>query len=123
MDFRAMPGDVRGMSSVANKLDRAESRRQRRYMTPVFEVIVECELFRSLDWSTGGVHLDGVCEGVPIGSVVDGWLALPDLPQAFAFSGEIVRTDATTGNTVVRFDEIEDETKVFLDQAVTWRLH
>jgi hypothetical protein len=54
---------------------------------------------------------------------VDGWLALPDLPQALAFSGEIVRTDAATGNTVVRFDEIEDETKDFLDRAVSWRLH
>jgi hypothetical protein len=118
-----MPGDGRGMSSTASKLDRAESRRQRRYMTPVFDVIVECELFRSLDWSTGGVHLDGVCEGVPVGSYVDGWIALPELPQAFAFSGEIVRTDAATGNTVLRFDEIEEETVEFLDRAVAWRLH
>jgi hypothetical protein len=111
-----MPGD-------ANKLDRAESRRHRRYVTPVFEVIVECELFRSIDWSTGGVHLDGVCEDIPVGSAVEGWLALPDLPQAFAFSGEILRTDAGTGNTILRFDDIEDETMAFLDKAIAWRLH
>lgn len=44
--------------SVVNKLDRADLPRQRRYMTPTFEVIVECELFRSIDVSMGGVHLD-----------------------------------------------------------------
>jgi hypothetical protein len=111
------------MSLSANKLDRAELRRQRRYMTPIFEVIVECELFRSLDWSTGGVHLDGVCEGVPVGSAVEGWLALPELPKAFAFSGEVLRTDLATGNTVLRFDDIEAETAEFLDRAVVARLH
>ena len=111
------------MPMVVNKLDRSELRRQRRYMTPTFEVIVECELFRTLDLSIGGAHLDGVCEGIPIGTPVEGWIALPGLPQAYAFSGEILRTDETTGNTVVRFDDIEEETAAFLDQAVAWRLH
>lgn len=111
------------MPGVVNKLDRAELRRQRRYMAPVFEVIVETELFRSLDVSMGGVHLDGVCEGLPIGTPVEGWISLPGLSRAFAFSGEILRTDATTGNTVVRFDEIEPDTAAFIDNAVAWRLH
>ncbi len=111
------------MPMVMNKLDRAELRRQRRYMTPVFEIIVECELFRSLDVSVGGAHLDGVCEGIPIGSSVEGWIALPGLARAFAFSGEILRTDANTGNTVLRFDEVEPETQEFLDGAVARRLH
>jgi hypothetical protein len=111
------------MSITANKLDRAELRRTRRYQTPTFEVIVECELFRSVDWSIGGVHLDGICEGVPIGSAVEGWIALPESPQAFSFSGEILRTDLATGNTVLRFDEIEPETVDFLDRSVAWRLH
>ena len=111
------------MPILVNKLDRAELRRQRRYMTPVFEVVVECELFRSLDWSAGGVHLDGVCAGMPVGSAVEGWIALPGLARAFAFSGEILRTDAITGNTVLRFDDIEPDTQEFLDQAVAWRLH
>ena len=111
------------MSIAANKLDRAELRRARRYMTPTFEVIVECELFRSVDWSIGGVHLDGICEGVPIGSAVEGWIALPESPQAFSFSGEILRIDRATGNTVLRFDEIEVETVEFLDRSVAWLLH
>ena len=110
------------MPAVVNKLDRAELRRQRRYATPIFEIIVECELFRSLDVSMGGVHLDGRCE-VPIGTPVEGWIALPGVSQAFAFSGEILRTDAATGNTVVRFDDIEPDTEEFLDRAVAWRLH
>jgi hypothetical protein len=111
------------MSIVASKLDRAESRRQRRYMTPIFEVVVECELYRLLDWSAGGVHLDGVCEGVEIGSPVEGWISLPELAQAYAFSGEVLRTDAATGNTVLRFDDIEPEFADFLDRAVARRLH
>lgn len=111
------------MSAVAKKLDRADLRRQRRYMAPTFEVIVECEIFRSLDVSTGGVHLDGVFERMPIGSPVEGWLALPGLACAFAFSGEVLRTDTVTGNTVLRFDDIEPEAEEFIDQAAAQRLH
>jgi hypothetical protein len=111
------------MPPVVNKLDRAELRCQRRYVTSIFEVIVECELFRSLDISTGGVHLDGKCEDLPVGASVEGWIALPGLPQAYSFSGEILRTDAATGNTVVRFDEVEPETAEFIDRSVAWRLH
>jgi hypothetical protein len=111
------------MPMVVNKLDRSELRHQRRYATPTFEVIVECELFLSLDVSVGGVHLDGVCDGLPIGTPVEGWIALPGLPQAYSFSGEILRTDEGTGNTVVRFDDVEPETAEFLHQAAVARLH
>jgi hypothetical protein len=111
------------MSTVANKLDRAEMRHQRRYVTPIFEIIVEYELFRSIDVSVGGVHLDGVCEGLPVGTPVEGWIALSGLPPALAFSGEVLRIDAQTGYTVVRFDDVEPEAAEFLDRAVAWRLH
>jgi len=123
MDFAPISGDGRGMSILVNKLDRADLRRQHRYMTPIFEVIVECELFRSLDVSVGGVHLDGICQGLPVGTPVEGWIALPGLSKAFAFAGEILRTDAATGNTVVRFDDIEPETAEFFARAAAWRLH
>ena len=111
------------MSTLASKLDRADLRRQRRYVTPIFEIIVECEMFRSVDVSAGGAHLDGVCEGLPIGTPVEGWIALSGQAHAIAFSGEILRNDAATGNTIVRFDEIEPEAEVFLDRSVAWRLH
>jgi len=111
------------MSTPANKLDRADLRQQRRYITPIFEIIVECELYRSVDVSVGGAHLDGVCEGLPIGTPVEGWIALSGQGQAFAFSGEILRKDAATGNTIVRFDDIEPEAAEFLDRSVAWRLH
>jgi hypothetical protein len=111
------------MSTAASKLDRADLRRDRRYLIPVFEVVVECEMFRSVDWSIGGVHLDGVCESASIGAPVDGWIALPEAPRAFAFSGRILRKDALTGNTVVRFDDIDVDAAGFLDRAVTARLH
>jgi len=111
------------MSSAANKVDRAESRRDRRYLIPIFEVIVECELFRSVDWSVGGVHLDGVCESAAVGGAVDGWIALPEAPRAFAFSGRVLRKDSGTGNTVVCFDEIDTDAAGFFDRAVAARLH
>ena len=111
------------MSTAATKLDRCETRRQCRHLTPIFEIIVESELFRSLDWSVGGVHLDGVCEGVAVGAAIEGWITLPDVQQAFSFSGEVLRTDAATGNTVVRFDEIEEEVAELLDRALARRLH
>lgn len=111
------------MTNARNKLDRAESRRQRRYATPTLELIVECELFRPVDWSAGGAHLDRVCEGVSVGSPVEGWITLPESKHAFSFSGEVLRTDAVTGNTVLRFDDIDAEIAEFLDRAVARRLH
>jgi hypothetical protein len=111
------------MPSTPCKLDRAESRQDSRRPVPIFEVIVECELFRSVDWSMGGILLDGVCEGAKLGTPVDGWIALPEAKKAFAFSGRILRTDPTTGNTVLRFDEIEADTAEFLDRATVVRLH
>ena len=62
-DGRAMPSILSKLPSTHSKLDRAESRQDLRRMIPIFEVLVECELFRSIDWSMGGVQLDGVCEG------------------------------------------------------------
>jgi hypothetical protein len=123
MDFRAVRGNGRVMQIVANKFDRADLRRQRRYVTPIFDVIVECDLFRSLDVSAGGVHLDGACEGIPVGTSVEGWIGVRGAPEVFAFWGEILRTDAATGNTVVRFDEIDPGAAEFLDSVVACRLH
>lgn len=123
MDFRDNSGDVPEMTTARSKLDRAESRRQRRHTTPAFELIVETELFRPVDWSAGGAHLDGVCEGVPVGSPVEGWITLPEAKYAFSFSGEVLRTDAVTGNTVLRFDDIDAEIADLLDRAAARRLH
>jgi hypothetical protein len=111
------------MPSGNNKFDRGDLRRDPRYAALVLDVIVEFEHYRSIDWSTGGVLLDGVCEGFDIGTAVEGWIALPGAKRAFAFSGEILRTDPATGSTVVRFDEIEDETADFLGQALNSQLH
>jgi hypothetical protein len=122
IDFSSATSNL-SLMSCANKFDRAELRRDRRYAIPIFDIIVETEIFRSLDWSAGGVHLDGKCADVALGSHVDGWLALPDAPQSFAFSGRVLRTDPTTGNTVVRFDELEPEAIGFLDRVVVSRLH
>ncbi|MBV9553058.1 MAG: PilZ domain-containing protein [Alphaproteobacteria bacterium] len=111
------------MPTIAKKLDRAESRRQQRYTTPAFDLIVECEMFRAVDWSAGGVHLDGVCEGAAVGTAVEGWITLPEASYALAFSGEVLRTDEATGHTVLRFDDIDVEVAEFLAKAAARRLH
>src|SRR5579864_7224067 len=123
MDFLGMSGDVGGMPTANVKLDRSELRHERRYMSPVFEVIVECELFRSLDWSRGGIRLDGPCESLRAGSAVEGWIALPGRREAFAFSGRVLRSNEATGNAVVCFDDIEEDTAAFLDRSLAWQLH
>jgi hypothetical protein len=123
LDFYALSGDLRRMNAAHAKLDRSDLRRDNRHMVPTFEVLVEFELFRSVDWSIGGVHLDGICEASAIGSTVEGWLALPDTQEAIAFTGHILRTDLSTGNTVLRFDDFEAETVAFLARARAWRLH
>ena len=110
------------MSTPNSKFDRGDLRRDPRYVAPTLDVIVVFELYRSVDWSTGGVLLDGLCEGFGVGTAVEGWLALPDSARAFAFSGEILRTDPETG-TVVRFDDIDDEAAAFLGKALTSYLH
>ena len=107
----------------SSKLDRAELRRQRAIAEPGVGVIVVRIVPVRSGLSAGRVHLDGVCEGAAIGTPVEGWIALPGVQRAFAFYGEVLRTDPATGNTVVRFDEIEAETAEFLDQAAVRRLH
>jgi hypothetical protein len=123
LDFYAISGDLRRMAAAPPKLDRSDLRINNRHMVPTFEVLVECELFRSVDWSIGGVHLDGVCEVSTVGSTVEGWLALPDSKEAIAFTGQVLRTDDATGNTVLRFDDFEADTIAFLARARHWRLH
>jgi hypothetical protein len=122
IDFWAAAGDLPLMSSVS-KFDRAELRRDRRYAVPIFDIIVETEIFRSVDWSIGGVHLDGKCTDAAPGARVDGWITLRDDLQTFAFSGRVLRADPTTGNSVVRIDDIEPEAAGILDRAAFSRLH
>jgi len=123
MDLRPASGNVPGMASTNSKFDRGELRRDPRYAAPVLDVIVEFEHYRSVDWSTGGVLLDGAGEAFGVGAAVEGWIALPDSAKVFAFSGEILRTDPATGCAALRFDEIEDDTADLLGRALSCRLH
>jgi len=111
------------MRMVRTSFDRMDMRRERRYLSPIFEVTVGSRRFRSVNWSMSGVLLDGPCHGARLGSRVSGSLALPGSTRTLPFSGEIVRTDADTGANAVRFDEIGTDGVDFLDRAIAHRFH
>ena len=128
MDFRSIRGDGRAPCRLprARLSDRAWKWRQdRRYLTPVFEIIVECELFRSvrLACPAGCTSRRRPRRASKIGSRSTAGLRCRRLAKAFAFTGEILRSDAATGHTVVRFDDIEADAARLLDLAVVRRLH
>ena len=98
-------------------------RRERRYLSPIFDITVGSRRFRSVNWSMSGILLDGPCRGGAIGSRVEGALALPGGRQVLPFAAEIVRTDAETGANALRFENIGAEGVEFLDRAIAHRLH
>ncbi|MBV8889981.1 MAG: PilZ domain-containing protein [Alphaproteobacteria bacterium] len=111
------------MRMVRTSFDRMDMRRERRYLSPVFEVTVAGRRFRSINWSMSGLLLDGRCRGAAIGAVVDGALAVPGSTQTLSFSAELVRQDPETGASALRFEDIGPAGVDFLDRAVAHRLH
>ncbi|HZT88809.1 MAG TPA: PilZ domain-containing protein [Stellaceae bacterium] len=111
------------MRVVRTTFDRQDMRRERRYLSPTFEVIVGNERFHTVNWSMGGVLLDGPCRGAALGTHVDCVLALPGSAQVLRLTAEIVRTDPDTGASALRFDDIGIDEVDFLDRAVAHRLH
>ena len=123
VDFLTRSADHAGMRVVRTTFDRRDMRRERRYLVPIFEVTVGNRRFRTVNWSMGGILLDGACAGVALGKSVDCSLAVPGSAQVLHFIAEIVRADPDTGASALRFEEIGVEEVDFLDRAVAHRLH
>ena len=111
------------MRVVRTSFDRQDMRRERRYQVPIFEVTVGDRTFHTVNWSMGGLLLDGPCRGIALGTRVFCSLAMPGSPQVLHFAAEIVRTDPDTGASALRFEDIGTEEVEFLDRAVAHRLH
>ena len=111
------------MQVVRTSFDRMDMRRERRYLTPVFEVTVAGRQFRSVNWSMSGLLLDGPCRGKAIGSRVEAALAVSGSSRMLSFFAELVRQDPQTGASALRFENIGTVGVDFLDRAVAHRLH
>ncbi len=45
-------------------IDRTELRRDRRYFIPVLEATIGGGQYRALNWSMGGLLIDGICQDI-----------------------------------------------------------
>jgi PilZ domain len=123
VDFLVLFVDRAVMRVTRTTFDRRDMRRERRYLVPTFEVTIGDRQFHTVNWSMGGLLLDGPCSGMALGKRVDCSLALPGSPQVLYFTAEIVRSDPDTGASALRFEDIGAEEVDFLDRAVAHRLH
>ena len=91
------------MRSAKAKSGFAEARQDRRYLMPILEVSIGDWRFRSVNWSMGGLLLDGIAED--IGLRVRGTFALSGSCEAMPFAGTVVRVDPESGHSAICFDD------------------
>jgi hypothetical protein len=101
-------------ASTSKRLDR-------RYGTPVFEILIGDHRFQSINWSLGGLLLDGFWTDASPGDRVLGILKLRGLAEVLEFRGSIARVDLA-GYTAIRFNNIGAPGMDFLDRALARRL-
>lgn len=102
-------------------IDHIELRRDRRYLVPVLDVTIGDWQFRAINWSMGGLLLDGICQD--IGTRVRGTFSLAGSRDITPFAATVVRIDPGYGNCALCFDDprIEaivptEDQNLFLDQ-------
>ena len=100
-------------------IDRTELRRDRRYLVPVLDVTIGEGRYQALNWSMGGLLIDGVCHD--IGSRVRGSFGLSGSCETMPFAATVVRIDPEFGSCAICFDDpsfehIEAAENPFADQ-------
>jgi hypothetical protein len=121
MEFLLIPADHPRMRILRTNFDRAEMRREHRHPLPVFEVTIDGERFRSLNWSLGGVLVEGFYRRE--GSRVNGAIGLPGTRAVMLFSAAVVRADFDAAQCALQFDKLGETGVDFLDRAVARHLH
>jgi hypothetical protein len=111
------------MRVVRTNFDRSEMRRDRRYAAPVFDVEIGGGRFRSINWSLGGLLLDGLVDNAGASGRVRGTLGLAGGRETMRFDAAIVRRDPASGQSALHFHEIGERGIDFLDGAAARRLH
>ncbi len=94
---------IAGMPSAKRKSGFADARQDRRYLIPVLEVAIGEWRFQSINWSMGGMLLDGIAED--IGLRVRGTYALSGSRETMPFVGTVVRVDPESGYSAICFDD------------------
>lgn len=84
-------------------IDRSELRRDRRYLLPALDVTIGGGTYRAINWSMGGLLIDGVCHD--IGSRVRGSYGLVGSCEVMPFAATVVRIDPRDGSCAICFDD------------------
>jgi hypothetical protein len=84
-------------------IDRRELRRDRRYLLPALDVTIGEFKFNAINWSMGGLLIDGVCHD--IGSRVRGSFGLFGSSEPMPFAATVVRIEPETGSCAICFDD------------------
>jgi hypothetical protein len=108
------------MRTVRTNFDRQESRRDRRYASPMLTVVIDDQEYVSDNWSLGGFQLSCALP-LEIGAVVAGALHV-DNSGGFAFTASVVRKEAAAGTLGFRFQELTSLAMTKLDRALARRL-
>lgn len=91
------------MQSPRPWIGRTELRRDRRYLLPALDVTIGEGRYRTLNWSMGGLLIDGVCHD--IGSRVRGSFVLIGSCEPTPFAATVVRIDPHDGSCAICFDD------------------
>jgi hypothetical protein len=91
------------MQSPQPWIDRRELRRDRRYLLPTVDVRIGEGRYHALNWSMGGLLLDGVCHD--IGSRVRGSFGVIGSCEPMPFAATVVRIDPRDGSCAICFDD------------------
>lgn len=83
-------------------IDRTELRHDRRYLLPALDVTIGEGKYHAINWSMGGLLLDGVCHD--IGSRVRGSFGVIGSSEPMPFAATVVRIDPRDGSCAICFD-------------------
>jgi hypothetical protein len=107
------------MQAPRPRIDRRELRRDRRYFLPALDVTIGDGKYRAINWSMGGLLIDGVCHD--IGSRVRGSFGVAGSSEPMPFAATVVRIEPGWGNCAICFDDprlqhIEPDENLFGDR-------
>lgn len=106
------------------KVDRTELRRDRRYFAPRIEVRIGNGQYDAINWSMGGLLIDGICND--IGGRVRGTYGIAGSRDGMPFAATVVRIEPELGNCAICFDDpraaqiehVEPSENPFFEQAL-----
>jgi hypothetical protein len=84
-------------------IDRRELRRDHRYLLPALDVMIGEGRYRAINWSMGGLLIDGVCHD--IGSRVRGTFGIAGSSEPMPFAATVMRIDPEFGSCAICFDD------------------